>query len=66
MQRSRKQGGKTSETWFERGSVEFVRVFVGRSHPLSFGYTMSSLLMWWLLTRCKRQWLKVALVDQHV
>ncbi len=39
MQRSRKQGEKTSETWFERGSVEFVRVFVGRSHPLSFGVT---------------------------
>ncbi len=31
-------GGKTVETWFERGSVEFVRVFVGRSHLLSFGY----------------------------
>jgi len=29
--------GKTSETWLDRGSVEFVRVFVGRSHPLSFG-----------------------------
>jgi hypothetical protein len=26
----------TSETWFDRGSVEVVRVFVGRSHPLSF------------------------------
>jgi hypothetical protein len=30
------KGGKTSETWFEKGSVEFVKVFVGRSHPLSF------------------------------
>jgi hypothetical protein len=32
-------GEKTSETWLGRGFVEFVRVFVGRSHPLSFGYT---------------------------
>ncbi len=31
------KGGKTSETWSKKGSVEFVRVFVGRSHPLSFG-----------------------------
>jgi hypothetical protein len=30
------KGGKTSKTWFDRRSVEFVRVFVGRSHPLSF------------------------------
>jgi hypothetical protein len=29
-------GGETSETWFDRRSVEFVKVFVGRSHPLSF------------------------------
>jgi len=29
-------GEKTSETWLDRGSVEVVRVFVGRSHPLSF------------------------------
>jgi len=31
----------TSKTWFDRGSVEVVRVFVGRSHPLSFGYSCS-------------------------
>ncbi len=31
MQWSRKSGGeRTSETWFDKGSVEFVRVFVGR------------------------------------
>ncbi len=30
------KGEKTSETWSERGFVEFVRVFIGRSHPLSF------------------------------
>jgi hypothetical protein len=33
----------TLETWFDRGSVEVVRVFVGRSHPLSFGYTLTSI-----------------------
>jgi hypothetical protein len=32
------RGGKTSETWLDRGCVEFVRVFVGRSHPSIFGY----------------------------
>ncbi len=35
-----RKGGKTSETWTERGSVAFVRVFVGRPHPLSFGYSV--------------------------
>ncbi len=29
-------GEKTSKPWFGRGSIEFVRVFVRRSHPLSF------------------------------
>jgi hypothetical protein len=31
-------GKKTSETWLDRMFVEAVRVFVGRSHPFSFGY----------------------------
>ncbi len=33
-------GEKTSEPWFGRGSVEFVRVFVGRSQPLFFLVTV--------------------------
>jgi hypothetical protein len=34
MQEVTKVGGeKTLETWLDRGSIEVVRVFVGRSHP---------------------------------
>jgi len=34
MQEVTKVGGeKTSETWLDRGSIEVVRVFVGRLHP---------------------------------